>query len=134
MFQPITTKLDDVIASNIKLPSTKRQPLKKAEIPNYGIDIEDEVPDMNLGDLFEEPVLPQQEKQLGSKPLTYEKSLKDILEGKKQISVDPQYFPQEPQELPPEYDNAEFDYGLDDEDMENEILNDLGLQNYDSID
>ena len=53
---------------------------------------------------------------------------------KKQISVDPQYFPQEAQELPPEYDDDEVDYGLDDEDMDNEILNDLGLQNYDSID
>ena len=36
---------------------------------------------MNLGDLFEEPVLPQQEKQLVPKPPTYEESLtlKDIL-------------------------------------------------------
>ena len=35
---------------------------------------------------------------------------------------------------PPEYDdNNEFDYGLDDEDMHNEILDDLGLKNYDSI-
>ena len=44
---------------------------------------------MNLDDLFEEPVLPQQEKQLVPKPPTYEESLQDILEGKKQISVDP---------------------------------------------
>ena len=36
--------------------------------------------------------------------------------------------------LPPEYDDDdEIDYGLDDEDMDNEILNDLGLQNYDSV-
>ena len=88
---------------------------------------------MNIGELFEQPVLPQQEKQLVPKPPTYEESLQDILEGKKEIYVDPQYFPQEPQ-LPPEYDDDdEIDYALDDEDMDNEILGDLGLQNYDSV-
>ena len=75
MFQPITAKLDDVIASNIKMPVTKRRQLKTGEVPNYGIDIDDEVPDMNLGDLFEEPVLTQQEKQLVPRPPTYEESL-----------------------------------------------------------
>ena len=134
VFKPITSKLDDVIDSNqvLRMPRKKR-PLKKGEVPDYGIDIEDEVPDMNIGELFEQPVLPQQEKQLVPKPPTYEESLQDILEGKKEIYVDPQYFPQEPQ-LPPEYDDDdEIDYGLDDEDMDNEILGDLGLQNYDSI-
>ena len=133
VFKPITSKLDDVIDSNqvLRLPRKKR-PLKKGEVPDYGIDIEDEVPDMNIGELFEQPVLPQQEKQLVPKPPTYEESLQDIL-GKKEIYVDPQYFPQEPK-LPPEYDDDdEIDYGLDDEDMDNEILGDLGLQNYDSV-
>ena len=64
VFQPITTKLDDVITSNLRMAVTKRRPLKKGEVPNYGIDIEDEVPDLNLGDLLDQPVLPQQEKQL----------------------------------------------------------------------
>ena len=134
VFKPITSKLDDVIDSNqvLRLPRKKR-PLKKGEVPDYGIDIEDEVPDMNLGELFEQPVLPQQEKQLVPKPPTYEESLQDLLEGKKEIYVDPKYFPEEP-ELPPEYDDdEEIDYGLDDEDMDNEILGDLGLQNYDSV-
>ena len=85
MFQPITSKLDNVIASNLKMPVTKRRPLKKGEVPNYGIDIEAEVPEMNLGDLFLETVLPQQEKQLVPKPPTYEESLQDILEGKKTV-------------------------------------------------
>ena len=127
VFKPITSKLDDVIDSNrvLGLPRKKR-PLKKGEVPDYGIDIEDEVPDMNLGELFEQPVLPQQEKQLVPKPPTYEESLQDILEGKKEIYVDPK--------LPPEYDeDEEIDYGLDDEDMDNEILGDLGLENYDSV-
>ena len=47
--------------------------------------------------------------------------MRDILEGKKGIYVDPQHFPQE------------YDEALDDEDMDNEILNDLGIQNYDSV-
>ena len=134
VFKPITSKLDDVIDSNqvLRLPRKKR-PLKKGEVPDYGIDIEDEVPDMNLGELFEQPVLPQQEKQMVPKPPTYEESLQDLLEGKKEIYVDPQYFPEEPK-LPPEYDeDEEIDYGLDDEDMDNEILGDLGLENYDSV-
>ena len=124
VFKPITSKLDDVIDSNqvLRLPRKKR-PLKKGEVPDYGIDIEDEVPDMNLGDLFEQPVLPQQEKQLVPKPPTYEESLQDILEGKKE-------FPEEP----PEYDDDdEIDYGLDDEDEVNTILDDLGVPNYDSV-
>ena len=134
VFKPITSKLDDVIDSNqvSKIPRKKR-PLKNREVPNYGIDIEDEVEDMGLDDLFDQPVLPQQEKQLVPKPPTYEESLQDLLEGKKEIYVDPQYFPEEP-ELPPEYDEDDgIDYGLDDEDMDNEILGDLGLQNYDSV-
>ena len=72
VFQPITTKLDDVITSNLKMPITKRRALKNGEVPNYGIDIEDEVPDINLDDLFDETVLPQKEKQLVPKPPTYE--------------------------------------------------------------
>ena len=82
VFKPIT-KLDDVITSNLKIPPTKRRPVKKGEVPNYGINIEDEVEDMNLNDLFHETVLPQQEKQLVPKPPSHEESLKDILEGKK---------------------------------------------------
>ena len=62
VFKPVTSKLDDVIDSNLNLrmPQRRRRPLKKAEVPNYGIDIEDEVEDMDLGDLFDEqPVLPE---------------------------------------------------------------------------
>ena len=134
VFKPITSKLDDVIDSNrvLRLPRKKR-PLKKGEVPDYGVDIEDEVPDMNLGELFEQPVLPQQEKQLVPKPPTYEQSLQDLLEGKKEIYVDPKYFPEEP-ELPPEYDeDEEIDYALDDEDMDNEILGDLGITDYENV-
>ena len=136
VFKPVTSKLDDVIDSNLnlKMPQ-RRRPRKKGEVPNYGIDIDDEVEDMNLGDLFDEqPVPPQQEKQMVPKPPTYEESLEDILKGK-EIYVDPQYFPQDPQELPPEYDeNEEIDYTIDDNDLSNKILDDVGLQNYEDID
>ena len=137
VFKPVTTKLDDVITSNLNLrmPQRGKRLTKKAGVPNYGVDIEDEVEDMNLGDLFDEqPVLPDSEKQLVPKPPTYEESLEDILEGK-EIYVDPQYFPQDRQELPPEYDDdEEVDYAIDDEDMSKEILNDIGIPNYENVD
>ena len=137
VFKPVTTKLDDVITSNLNLrmPQRGKRPPKKAEVPNYGVDIEDEVEEMNLGDLFnEQPVLPDPEKQLVPKPPTYEESLEDILKGK-EIYVDPQYFPQDPQELPPEYDDdEEVDYAIADEDMIDNILEDIGIPNYENVD
>ena len=78
--------------------------------------------------------IPENKKQIVPKPPTYEESLKDILEGKKQIYVDPQYFPEEPQDLPPEYEeDEEIDYALDEEDSANMILDELELSNYDDI-
>ena len=123
LFKPVTSKLDDVI---------------KGEVPNYDIDIEDELEDMNLGDLFDEaPVLPGSEKQLVPKPPTHEESL--------QYVVDPQYIPPDtqhlppdtqrlPQDQPPEYDYDEgIDYSIDDEDLKRETLYYLGLNNYEDI-
>lgn len=53
-------------------------------------------------------------------PPSYEESLKDVLEGKKQIHVDPQYFPEE---LPQEYeDDVDVDYALKEGERFNEIL------------
>ena len=83
MFKPVTTKLDDVVASNLKIPPMRRKTKKKERVPDYGINIDDEVEDMNLGDLFDQPVLPEQEKQLVPKPPTYKESLKDVLKGRK---------------------------------------------------
>ena len=108
---------------------------KKLGVPDYGIALEDEdIPDYGLEDLFDEGLAPGNEKQIAPKPPTYEESLKDILEGKKQIYVNPQYFPEEPQDMPPEYEeDEEIDYALDEEDSANMILDDLGLSNYDDI-
>ena len=141
VFKPVTGKLDEVIDSNsnLRIPQ-RRRPRKKGEVPDYGIAIDDEVEDMGLDDLFGDEVPQQQNKQLVPKPPTYEESLADILEGKKEIYVDPQYFPQKseelpPDDLPPEYDDdEEIDYGLDDEDISNAILDDIGITNYENVD
>ena len=131
-FKPITTKLDDVV---LNIPRITKKRGKKLDVPDYGIAIEDEdIPDHGLYDLFDEGLVPDNEKQIVPKPPTYEESLQDILEGKKQIYVDPQYFPEEPQDMPPEYEeDEEIDYALDEEDSANMILDDLGLPNYDDI-
>ena len=132
VFKPVTSKLDDVIDSNLNLgmPQKRRRPLKKGEVPNYGIDIEDEVEDMGLDDLFGDYVPPQQEKQIVPKPPTYEESLADVLEGK----IDPQYLSENPPELPPEYDDdEEVDYAIDDEDLIKETLEDIGIPDYENV-
>ena len=131
-FKPITTKLDDVAFRNLNIPRLTKKRGKKLGVPDYGIALEDEdIPDYGLDDFFDEGLGPENEKQIVPKPPTYKESLKDVLEGKKQIYVNPQYFPEEPQDLPPE--DEEIDYALDEEDSANMILDDLGLSNYDDI-
>ena len=134
-FKPITTKLDDVAFRNLNIPRLTKKRGKILGVPDYGIAIEDEdIPDYGLDDFFDEGLVPENEKQIVPKPPTYEESLKDVLEGKKQVYVDPQYFPEEPQDMPPEYEeDEEIDYALDEEDSANMILDDLGLSNYDDI-
>ena len=136
VFKPITTKLDDVAFRNLNIPRLKKRD-RNRDVPDYAVGVEDEdggIPDYGLDDFFDEGLVPENKKQIVPKPPTYEESLKDILEGKKQIYVDPQYFPEEPQDLPPEYEeDEEIDYALDKEDSANMILDDLGLSNYDDI-
>ena len=137
VFKPITTKLDEVALRNLNIPRLIKKRGKKLGVPDYAVNIEDEdggVPDYGLDDFFDEGLVPENKKQIVPKPPTYEESLKDILEGKKQIYVDPQYFPEEPQDLPPEYEeDEEIDYALDEEDSANMILDELELSNYDDI-
>ena len=131
VFKPITTKLDDVAFRNLNIPRLTKKRGKKLGVPDYGIALEDEdIPDYGLDDFFDEGLVPENEKQIVPKPPTYEESLKDISEGKNQIYVDPQYFPEEP----PEYEeDEEIDYALDDETSANIILDELKLSNYDDI-
>ena len=135
-FKPITTKLDEVALRNLNIPRLKKRD-RKLGVPDYAVNIEDEdggIPDYGLDDFFDEGLAPENKKQIVPKPPTYEESLKDILEGKKQIYVDPQYFPEEPQDMPPEYEeDEEIDYALDEEDSANMILDELELSNYDDI-
>ena len=135
VFKPITTKLDDVTFRNLNIPRLTKKRGKKLGVPDYGIALEDEdFPDYGLENFFDEGYIPENEKQIVPKPPTYEESLKDVLEGKKQIYGNPQYFPEEPQDMPPEYEeDEEIDYALDVEDSDNMILDELGLSNYDDI-
>ena len=134
-FKPITSKLDDVAFRNLNIPRLTKKRGKKLGVPDYGIALEDEdFPDYGLENFFDEGYIPENEKQIVPKPPTYEESLKDVLEGKKQIYGNPQYFPEEPQDMPPEYEeDEEIDYALDVEDSDNMILDELGLSNYDDI-
>ena len=136
VFKPITTKLDDVAFMNLNIPRLKKRGRNRG-VPDYAVGVEDEdggIPDYGLDDFFDEGLVPENKKQIVPKPPTYEESLKDILEGKKQIYVDPQYFPEEPQDMPPEYEeDEEIDYALGEEDSANMILDELDLSNYDDI-
>ena len=127
-FKPITTKLDEVAFRNLNIPRLTKKRGKKLGVPDYGIALEDEdIPDYGLDDFFDEGLVPENKKQIVPKPPTYEESLKDILEGDKQIYVDPQ-------DMPPEYEeDEEIDYALDEEDSANMILDELELSNYDDI-
>ena len=80
VFEPITTKLDDVVANNLKISPMRRRTKKNEGVLDYGINIDDVVEDMNLGDLFGQPVLPENTKQIVPKPPTYEESLKNVLD------------------------------------------------------
>ena len=96
MFKPITSKLDESIASNLR-PRSSFQPRKKkaktAEI-DYFPEV-DPFENMDVEGLFEDPVPPQSKKQISAAPPTYEEVIQEVGED------------------PPEYDEDKFpDYGL----------------------
>ena len=89
---------------------------------------------MHVDDLFDERIQPEQNKHLVPKPPTYEGSLADKIKEGKQICVDLQYLPPEPEDLPPEYDEDEVpDYALGEEDRTAKILKDLEIADYDNV-
>ena len=137
VFKPVTTKLDDVIVTNLKRPRTQLKRGRKRDIIDdidYAREV-DPYEDMDIEGLidFGDYVPPQQNKQIVPKPPTYEE---DVLEGKKQIYMNPDL---SPYEAPPEYeypegdDDEDVDYTLDKEDADNVILDDIGLRNYDDV-
>ena len=130
LFKPITSELKELTAPKAPL---RRLVKKKRPVPDYGIAIDDEVPDYGLEDLFGDQVLPQNDKQLVPKPPSYEDVLEDLASGKKQMYIDPEYM-YEPKDLPPEYEEEEVpDYNLLEEDRINQALDKLGIPNYDDI-
>ena len=96
MFKPITSKLDESIASNLRPRSSfqpRKKQAKKAEI-DYFPEV-DPFEDMDVEGLFEDPVPPQSKKQISAAPPTYEEVIQEVGED------------------PPEYDEDKFpDYGL----------------------
>ena len=130
LFKPITSELKELTAPKAPL---RRLPKKKRPVPDYGIAIDDEVPDYGLEDLFGDQVLPQNDKQLVPKPPSYEDVLEDLASGEKQMYIDPEFM-YEPEDLPPEYEEEEVpDYEILEEDRINQALDELQIPNYDDI-
>ena len=130
LFKPITSELKELTAPKAPL---RRLPKKKRPVPDYGIAVDDEdVPDYGLDDLFDQPVLPENEKQLVPKPPSYEDVLEDLASGKKQMYIDPEYM-YEPEDLPPEYEEEVPDYEILEEDAINQALDKLNIPNYDDV-
>ena len=130
LFKPITSGLKELTAPKAPL---RRLIKKKGPVPDYRIDIDDEVPDYGLEDLFSEQVQPQDNKQLVPKPPSYEDVLGDIASGEKKIDIDPEYM-YEQEDLPPEYEEEEGpDYNIIEEDEVNQALDTLEIPNYNDI-
>ena len=130
LFKPITSELKELTSPKMPL---RRLPKKKRPVPDYGIAIDDEVPDYGLEDLFDQPVLPENEKQLVPKPPSYEDVLKDLASGEKQMYIDPAFM-YEPEDLPPEYEEEEGpDYNILEEDAINQALDKLNIPNYNDV-
>ena len=130
LFKPITSKLKELTAPKAPL---RRLAKKKGPVPDYGIALDDEVPDYGLDDIFGEQVQPQNNKQLVPKPPSYEDVFGDIASGEKKIYIDPEYM-YEPEDLPPGYEEEEGpDYAIIEEDAINQALDKLEIPNYNAV-
>ena len=125
LFKPITSELKELTAPKAPL---RRLVKKKRPVPDYGIAIDDEVPDYGLDDLFDQPVLPENEKQIVPKPPSYEDVLNELASEKK----DPKYT-YEVDDLPTIYEEEVPDYEILEEDKINEVLDQLEIPNYEYI-
>lgn len=79
-FKPITTKLDDVTFTGLRLPAVQRKRANQFAPVDYGVlaGDDEEIPDYGLNDIFDEDIQPEQNKQLVPKLPTYEESLTDV--------------------------------------------------------
>ena len=133
MFKPVTSKLDDVIASNLgPLPRAKPARRKKAKLEgiDYFPDV-DPFEDMDVEGLFgDAPFSPQAKKQISAAaPPTYEEIIQEVGDDD-----------------PPEYDEDESpDYALKPEDEVesedeyetddvNKYLSDINILSYTAVD
>ena len=132
MFKPVTSKLDDVVESNLGLlPRAKPARKKKAKLEeiDYFPDV-DPFEDMDVEGLFgDAPVSPQPEKQISAAaPPTYEEIIQEV-----------------GNDDPPEYEDESPDYALKPEDeaeAENEnkaedvnkYLVDMNILSYTTVD
>ena len=129
LFKPVTSELKELTYPKMPL---RRLTKKKGLVPDYGIAIDDEVPDYGLDDIFGEQVQPQNDKQLVTKPPSYEDVLKDLASGEKQMYIDPEFI-YEPEDLPPEYEEEGPNYDIIEEDAINQALDKLNIPNYDNV-
>ena len=129
LFKPITSGLRELTAPKAPL---RRLTKKKGPVPDYGIAIDDEVPDYGLDDIFGEQVQPQNNKQLVPKPPSYEDVLEDIASGEKKMYIDPEYM-YEPEDHPPEYEEEAIDSNILEEDAINQASDKLNIPNYDDV-
>ena len=130
MFKPVTSKLDDVVASNLLDGSLPRVQAKKKKAELEGIDYFPDVDpfeDMDVEGLFgDAPVSPQPEKQISAAaPPTYEEIIQEVGDDD-----------------PPEYEDESPDYALkpedeaEDEDKAerlNKYLADMNLLSYTTV-
>ena len=135
MFKPITSKLDESIASNLR-PRSSFQPRKKkaktAEI-DYFPEV-DPFEDMDVEGLFEDPVPPQSKKQISAAPPTYEEIIQEVGDDPPEYDEDkfPDYGLAEGDEA-----EAEAEYELTQEDIveiSDPILTDLNILSYKTVD
>ena len=122
MFKPVTSKLDDVVASNL-WSRPKKQPArrKKANLEeiDYFPDV-DPFEDMDVEGLFDDAsVSPQAKKQISAAPPTYEKFPEDL------GGSPPEYEKVDPLEDLPQIGETK---GV------NELLEILNIQNYNMVD
>ena len=127
LFQPITSGLMELTVPKTPL---RRLTKRKDLVPDYGINIDDEVPDYGLEDLFVEP---QNNKQLVPQPPSYEDVLDDMASGEKKIHIDPEFL-YKLEDFPPEYEEDEGpDYNIIEEDEINQTLDKLNIPNYNDV-
>ena len=115
-FKPITTKLDEVAFGDLNTPRLTKKRGEKLAVPDYGIALEDEVPDYGL----DEGLVPENEKQIVPKPPTYEDDEDDFDDDEDDDAFD-------------DADDQPPGYTTEDEFSANKILDKLKLSNYDEI-